>query len=69
MKRAAFLALLACGFPGLSCERHTWEETKVLHQRGAKHGDEAHPAPGADGADKPAGGAAHDKPAQAGGGH
>ena len=69
MKRAAFLALLACGFPGLSCERHTWEETKVLHQHRAKHGDEAHPAPGTGGAENPAGGAGPDTPAKAAGGH
>lgn len=69
MKRAAFLAIVACGLPGLSCERHAWEETKVLHQHGAKHGDEAHPAPGARGAGQPAGGAGHDAPTKAEGGH
>lgn len=54
MKRAALL-LAALSFLGISCERHSWEETKGLHKHG---GGEKHAAGDAHAADH-----ANDKPA------
>ena len=57
MNRAA-LVLALISLVGISCERHSWEETKGLHSHGKKeslgetHGD-AHAAPHGDAA-KPA---------------
>jgi hypothetical protein len=51
MKFTSLLAAAAAGLflSSISCERHEWEETKVLHQKhghgasdGDKHGKEKH---------------------------
>lgn len=57
MNRAALL-LAILSLVGISCERHSWEETKGLHHHGkaAPHGDAAKPADAHDsGTAKPAG--------------
>jgi hypothetical protein len=59
MNPAPLIFAIVC-LVGVSCERHSWEETKVLHKHGASHGaDSGHGASAPDGhgdkaADKPA---------------
>jgi hypothetical protein len=41
MKPWSLICLLFAALAGFSCERHSWEDTKVLHHHGkhAGHGD------------------------------
>ncbi|MFM7181606.1 MAG: hypothetical protein ACKO2G_09100 [Verrucomicrobiales bacterium] len=34
MKRAVVMLLTSLSFLGVSCERHSWEDTKGLHHHG-----------------------------------
>lgn len=34
--------LTALLFSGISCDSHSWEETRVLHGHGSSHGDDGH---------------------------
>jgi hypothetical protein len=65
--RSMFIASLTAGafLIGVSCERHDWEETKILHESHShdEHGDGGHKEKGA-GHDKDAG---HEEGGSAGG--
>ena len=42
MKRIALILLVPMAAMIVSCERHSWEETKVLHKHGKHGGDHGH---------------------------
>jgi hypothetical protein len=60
--KASYLLAASLFFASVSCEKHEWEETKILHEEhghGEAHGDaHASGAPGAD-AGEEGGAAAH----------
>ncbi len=37
---AFFAALASFVLAGVSCDKHAWEETRVLHGHGSHHGDD-----------------------------
>jgi hypothetical protein len=42
LRLTALTALSVILFSGVSCDSHSWEETRVLHGHGKKHGEDEH---------------------------
>jgi len=47
--KAAYLAAAGLFLAAVSCERHEWEDTKILHESHGGHGDHDHPEEESDG--------------------